>query len=247
MYPLRRAADVINIGLSCAYNQHSEKRYDKILTTIGNVLEEFNGAAFGEIHGNYSSADFMTELAPFFKAQNVRTLFVEHFSQGTQPMVDKWQNDQEESVTLRQWIEANHYHSYATYAWQRYWKMFNAYKDVGIKIVGIDSDTIQSVYPGTDMYYRNAKWDDRIREELAENDDKGSYLIYCGQDHLFDRTSGGVSIVSMQKIKGFVLDNGAYAHRRMLDSRLYSLTVPKAADQTQITGLRRMQSAKLTQ
>lgn len=246
MYPLRRAADMVNIGLSCVYNHQSEKRYDKILSTISAVLGEFNGAAFGEIHGNYSSADFMGEIAPFLKSRGVDTLFVEHFTQNSQPMLDKWQENREEETTLRQWIEANHYHSYATYAWQRYWMMLNEYKDHGIRIIGIDPDTVQSVYPGTDMYYRNAKWDERIRQDMSERGDSaGRYAIYCGQDHLFNRTSGGVSIVTMQDIKGFVLDNGSYAHRRMLDSRLYSLTVPRAADQTRIVGSRRMQSAKL--
>lgn len=245
MYPLRRAADILNIGLSCVYNRHDNKRREKILNTISRSLTEFNGAAFGEIHGNYSSADFMIEMAPFFAKQGVDTVYVEHFRQRNQPMLDKWQNGQDKEGILRQWIQANHYHSYATYAWNRYWKLFNAYKNEGIRIVAIEPDTVESSYPGMEMYYRNAKWDDCIRADLAERKDHGHYIIYCGQDHLFNRKSGGVSIVSMRKIKGFVLDNGAYSHRIMADRSLYSVTIPKAADQTKITGLRHMVSASL--
>lgn len=240
------AAAIERLKTICArtFAGHGPVMTDGCISEAARLLQHNNGIAVGEVHGDYAHARFMKALLPKAAAMGVRHMYVEMFRQSRQDMLDRWQDDGDPQDLMAH-INRQRF-GYSTYNWVHYWDVLEVARQSGIRVTTIEPDEIPAPrHPGLIMMTRNIAWQKRIDQSQMEA--PGKYILYCGQGHLEARECGGRSTMqAMMNISGIFLKRGLPGFMpAMRTPDLHHCWVPKAPDQTPISGMQITLSAKI--
>lgn len=226
--PVRALATRLSIEFQKFVGKDVERDPSHVMPRIRSAMEQSGKIVFGEVHGNYSHAEFVSAFMPFARAAGADRLYVEMFHQRNQKYIDAWQDGGDAGSII--WL-MNRSPSFSVHMWQHFWNVLQAAHDNGLRIVTIEPDRKESVYPGMEIFYRNMMWENAIDADQKIKGGKAPYVVYCGAWHLDrSRCAGASPLHEMMKSAGVVLENGRYSlilpRRQAAAARMYVPTSP---------------------
>jgi len=132
------------------------------MTDIQSAMTHFGSVSFGETHGVYSHADSVERFIPYAAAKGADRLYVEFFHRRNQHYIDQWQDHNDPSGLV--WL-MNVSPSFSEHMWAHFFKVLKAAKDNGMRVITMQPDTLDSVYPGMEIFYRNMMFENVIRAD----------------------------------------------------------------------------------
>ncbi|HEY8964488.1 MAG TPA: ChaN family lipoprotein [Alphaproteobacteria bacterium] len=201
------------------------------------------GIALAEVHGEYAHARFIRAALPQLAEAGTRKMYIEHFQQWMQPVLDEWQETGDASDVKRLFNEALGL-AHSRDQWVHTWKILNVARENNIRVIALEPDTVYAPYIGLSILGRNYEWQKRIEQDQAQS--PSPYILYCGQGHVTRKNDhGAFPVTKMLGIPAVMLRRGLPSyHESAVDQDLFHCWLPMSFDQTQITGVR-MQAPKL--
>ncbi len=172
----------LSMSFQMAVRAHVYGTIPQALSIMQEALERTGGMVFGETHGMYSHADFISDFIPRAGESGADRFYVEMFTQRQQGDINTWQDRGDKGALA--WL-LNHLPAHSEHMRLYYWKMLTAARDSGLRVVGIEPDNKPVFYPGTNIWARNMMWENAIEaDQKAKGGAQKPFLVVCGAHHL---------------------------------------------------------------
>jgi hypothetical protein len=232
--PIRDAFKSAVLGFKKFVGTQVELDPHRAMGAIKDALLHTGSVSFGETHGVYSHADFVTDFIPYAAEAGADRLYVEMFHQRNQKYIDEFQDSDDPRGLI--WL-MNNSPSFSDKMWVHFWNVLQAAKDYGLRIVTVQPDKLDSVFPGMEIFCRNIRFEQAVLKDQKAKATERPFIFMCGAWHL-DRfmCSNGSPIHDMFGGAGVIIANGGRCLVRPgSKSRLAHMFVPHAPHQTPIT------------
>jgi ankyrin repeat protein len=169
------------------------------------------GMCLGDLHGNSDSKDFLVNNMPQLKQAGVDTLFIEHFWQEHQQLLDDYVNGPA-NAPIPPPLEAaiNKMESPASFQ-----NMLVAANQHKMRIVGLDSFDAKVPQKGDPRNpdHRAARFNAVAAEVVNREKGNGKFLLMAGEDHINTHFSGVPGLAQILKVPGFKTAQGGLIQR----------------------------------
>ena len=153
---------------------------------INRVLQKNPGVFLCDIHGYYNIPEFIARSMPELKASGVTKIFMEMFPADTQPMLDRYFSQGDNSEEVMTYL-TEHWSHLEKELPQKYFDIVRYAKENGIKVYGLDEPvkTFKNNPISERELRSNPFWKDTVINNTNPHD---KYIVYGGAGHAITRT-----------------------------------------------------------
>jgi ankyrin repeat protein len=169
------------------------------------------GMCLSDLHGNADSKDFLVNNMAALKQNGVDTLFIEHFWQEQQGLLDEYLGSPA-NTPLPPALETAVNKLEAKDSFKR---MLAAAKQAQVRIVGLDSFDAKVPQDGDarNLDQRAARFNAIAAEVVNREKGAGKFLLMAGEEHINTHFSGAPGLAQLLGVPGFKTATGGKLER----------------------------------